>query len=97
MSNKNTTTLYCLVLMLTVWCTWNTVKSGNLLTFVGDIKSNSDLLSREVGYTIDRIQALELKKPEVVVREVIKEVEVIIEVEVEVIKEVEKLAPQTTE
>ena len=70
MNKSNTTTLYCLAIMLTAWCTWNSVKSGNLLSSVLDIKSNTALLSREVGSALDRITGLELEAKEVIEKEI---------------------------
>ena len=64
--------IYSILAFLTIWCTWNTVKSGNLLSSVLDIKSNSALLSREVGNTIDRLQNLEQKATETIKEEVEK-------------------------
>lgn len=84
MKKCNTTTLYCLVMMLTIWCTWNSVKSGNLLTSLSNMETNYNLLVREVSHSMDRLNSLEIAEPKVV--EVIKEVEII--KEVEVIKEV---------
>ena len=85
MNNKNTTALYCIAIMLTIWCTWNSVKGGNLLTELNDLKSNVQLFAREVSHLADRTNVLENVEPEVIVKEVIKEIEVIKEVEVPVV------------
>ena len=83
--NKNIKTLYCLAIMLTIWCTWNSVKSGNLVTELSNLNTNVQLFAREVSNLIDRTDALEKIEPEVITKEVIKEIEVIKEVEVPVL------------
>ena len=60
--NKNTNTLYCLVVMLTIWCTWNSVKSGNLIKEVSDLTVNVHLFEREVASLIDRLDAFEQRE-----------------------------------
>ena len=79
MKKCNITTLYCLILMLTIWCTWNSVKSGNLLISLSNLETNYSLLAREVSHSIDRLKSLEIAEPKAV--EVIKEVEAVKEVE----------------
>jgi len=87
---KNTNAVWYVVIALTVWCTWNSVGKNNLASEVLDIDAKTSIILRETAYMTDRLHALENAEPEVIVKEVIKEVEVPVEIikEVEVIKEV---------
>ena len=60
--NKNTNTLYCLVVMLTIWCTWNSVKSGNLIKEVSDLTVNVHLFEREVASLLDKATEIEVEE-----------------------------------
>tara|TARA_R100001463_G_scaffold38798_5_gene83274 strand:- start:26 stop:313 length:288 start_codon:yes stop_codon:yes gene_type:complete len=90
-NNKNTTTLYCLCVMLTIWCTWNSVNNGNIVTELSNLNTNLQLFGREVSNLIDRTNVLENYEPEVIIKEVVKEVEVIKEIEVPV--KIEEILP----
>ena len=85
--NKQTNTIYCLLLMLTIWCTWNSVTSNKVSELAGKVYSDYQLAMREIGYLTDRLTGLELAEPKVITKEieVIKEVEVIKEIEVPVL------------
>ena len=87
--NKQTNAICCVLLMLTIWCTWNSVKNNKVLTFAKDVYSECQLVMREISHATDRLTSLELLEPKIITKEVevIKEIEVI--KEVEVIKEIE--------
>ena len=68
---KNTNPVWYVVIALTIWCTWNSVKSSNSLAVLSMVKTEVSIMTREVGYLMDRIQALEEFEP----AEIIKEVE----------------------
>ena len=74
---KNTSPVWYVVIALTIWCTWNSVKSSNSLAVLSMVKTEVSIMTREVGYLMDRIQALEEFEP----AEIIKEVEIPAEVE----------------
>ena len=59
--NKNISALYCLVVMLTIWCTWNTARSGNIFEVVRKTTTDLNLFERQVSSLIDRADALEQK------------------------------------
>ena len=85
--NKQTNTIYCLLLMLTIWCTWNSVKNNQVSIFAKELFSDCQLAIREIGFLTDELTNLVLREPKVITKEieVIKEVEVIREVEVPVL------------
>ena len=58
-NNKNITALYCLAMMFTAWCTWNSVNNGNLLTKVADYRVEVYTFERQVASLIDRMDAWE--------------------------------------
>ena len=70
--NKQTNTIYCLLLMLTVWCTWNSVKSSNLISVLTTLDTEVSIMTREVGFLMDRLDVLETIEPEEVIREEIE-------------------------
>ena len=84
MKKNNSTTLYCLILMLTIWCTWNSVGCNKLTSLANDVRTEQQVVLREVAHLMDRLQTLEEIEPEVIVKEIIKEIEVPVEVPVEV-------------
>ena len=58
-SNKNVTVLYCLAVMFTVWCTWNSANNGSLVKKVFDYKADVHRFERQVASLIDRVDGLE--------------------------------------
>ena len=87
--DRHTNVLYCLAVMFTIWCTWNSVTSNKVSQFAKDVYSEYQLAVREFSHLTDRVTSLESAKPKIITQEVevIKEIEVI--KEVEVIKEIE--------
>ena len=73
--DRHTNVLYCLAVMFTIWCTWNSVNNGGLVEKVNSYKQEVHLFERQVASLIDRLNVLEQREPNVIVREVIKEVE----------------------
>ena len=69
---KNTNPVWYVVIALTIWCTWNSVKSSNSFAVLSTLGDEVSIMTREVGYLMDRIQTLEEFKP----AEIIKEVEI---------------------
>jgi len=69
---KNTNPVWYVVIALTIWCTWNSVKSSDSFAVLSTMRTEVSIMTREVGYLMDRIQALEEFEP----AEVIKEVEI---------------------
>ena len=92
---KNTNPVWYVVIALTIWCTWNSVRSSNSFIALSRVSDEVSIMTREVGYLMDRIQALESIEPEVIVKEVKVEVPVEVIKEVEIIKEV--MIKDTTE
>ena len=68
---KSTNPVWYVVIALTIWCTWNSVKSSNSFAVLSTLSTQVSIMTREVGYLMDRLQALEEFEP----AEVIKEVE----------------------
>ena len=73
--DRHTNVLYCLAVMFTIWCTWNSVNNGGLVGKVNSYKQEVHLFERQVASLIDRLNMLEQREPSVIVKEVIKEVE----------------------
>ena len=57
--NKHTNTLYCLIIMLTIWCTWNSANSGKFLSKLNEYRVEMQLFQREVASLIDSVDALQ--------------------------------------
>ena len=74
---KNTNPVWYVVIALTIWCTCNSVKSSNSFAVLSRLGDEVSIMTREVGYLMDRIQTLEEFEP----AEIIKEVEIPIKVE----------------
>ena len=72
--DKHTNILYCLAVMFTIWCTWNSVKSGNLVEKVNSYKQEVHLFERQVASLIDRLDMLGQRETNVVVKEIVEEV-----------------------
>ena len=57
--NKNIVTLYCLAIMFTAWCTWNSVNNGSLLAKVADYRVEIHQFQRQVASLTDRLDSFE--------------------------------------
>lgn len=68
---KQISAIYCVLVMLTTWCVWNSVNNGNVVTLLTGVNNQQRILTRQVADLIDRATSLELKQPEIVVPEVI--------------------------
>ena len=68
---KNANPVWYVVIALTIWCTWNSVKSSDSFAVLSTLDTEVSIMTREVGYLMDRLQVLEEFEP----AEVIKEVE----------------------
>ena len=55
-------------------CTWNSVKSGNLVEKVNSYKQEVHLFERQVASLIDRLDMLGQRETNVVVKEIVEEV-----------------------
>lgn len=73
---KQVNAIYCIMLMLTVWCMCNSAKNNKVLSFANEVYSETQLAIRETSYLIDRVNSLELAEPQIIIKEVIKEVEI---------------------
>ena len=69
---KNTNPVWYVVIALTIWCTWNSVKSSNSFAVLSTLDTEVSIMTREVGFLMDRLQAIE----EIDISNVIKEVEI---------------------
>jgi hypothetical protein len=79
--NKNTTVLYCLAVMFTAWCTWNSVNNGGNIAKLNEYRNEVHLFQRQVASLIDKVDVLMQRDISVIVKEVKEPVE-------EVIKEI---------
>ena len=61
-SSKNITILYCLAVMFTIWCTWNSANNGNLVKKVFQYRTDVHHFEREVASLIDRLDAFEQRE-----------------------------------
>ena len=75
MKRKNTTVLYTLVIMLTIWCTYNTANTGGFVTKLTEYRTEVHSFQRQVANLIDTTNALEQRDKDVIVKEVMEEVE----------------------
>ena len=73
---KNTNPVWYIVIALSIWCTWNSVGCNKLTSLANDVRTEQQVVLREVAHLMDRLQALENIEPEVIVKEIIKEVAV---------------------
>ena len=92
---KKTNPVWYVMIVITIWCTWNTAGRYGLVSTLSNVEKQQQLVLREFAYLTDRIQALENIEPEVIIKEV--KVEVPVEVIKEVIKEVEVIKEIPTE
>ncbi len=74
---KKANPVWYVVIALTIWCTWNSVKSSNLISVLTTLDTEVSIMTREVGFLMDRLDVLETIEPEEVIRE---EVELPVEV-----------------
>ena len=75
MKNKVNSVWY-IVIALTIWCVWNSVGSNKVVSTLNDIRTEQKVVLQEVAHLMDRLKTLENIEPEVIVKEVIKEVKV---------------------
>ena len=68
-TNNNIKVLYTLVIMLTVWCTYNTANTGGFITKLTEYRTEVHTFQRQVASLIDMANAQEQQD------EVIKAVE----------------------
>ena len=87
---KNTNPVWYVVIALTIWCIWNSVGCNKLVSVANDIRTEQQVVVREVSHLMDRLQSLENIEPEVIIKEVIKEIEVEVPVEVKDVLDVLK-------
>ena len=80
-TNKNIKVLYCLAIMFTVWCTWNSVNNGGFLAKLNEYRTEVHLFQRQVASLIDKVDILMQRDTNVIVKEVKEPTE-------EVIKEI---------
>ena len=69
---KSTNPVWYVVIALTIWCTWNSVKSSDSFAVLSTLVDEVSKMTREVGHLMDRLQAIE----EIDISNVIKEVEI---------------------
>ena len=79
---KNTNPVWYIVIALTIWCVWNSVGGNKVVSTLNDIRYEQKVVLQEVTHLMDRLQALENIEPEVIVKEIIKEVKIEVPVEV---------------
>ena len=84
---KKTNPVWYVVIALTIWCITNSVARNNFVATLSDIKTQQQVMLQEVAHLMDRLQALENIEPEVIVKEIIKEVKIEVPVEVKDILE----------
>ena len=74
---KYTKTMLVSIIALILWCGWNTIASNDAVQTSAHARTQQKILLREVSYLTDRLTALEQLEPEVIVKEVIKEIPVV--------------------
>ena len=82
-SNKNTTVLYCLAVMFTVWCTWNSVNNGGYTIKLNEYRTEVHLFQRQVASLIDKVDVLMQRDTDIIIEDVEPSVEEIIKEEVQ--------------
>ena len=75
MNKTNTTVLYTLVAMLTVWCTYNTANTGGFSSQVDEYRAEVHTFQRQVASLIDEGNSQEQRDEDVIVKEEVEEVE----------------------
>ena len=76
MERTNTTVLYTLVIMLTIWCTYNTANTGGFLSKVNEYRTEVHSFQRQVASLIDIANSQEQRDTDVIVKEVMEEGEI---------------------
>ena len=61
-TNKNIAVLYCLAVMFTVWCTWNSAGSGKVLNKLNEYRVEVYQFERQVASLIDRVNGFEQRE-----------------------------------
>ena len=69
MKNKVNPVWY-IVIALTIWCVWNSVSNSGFISKLDDIRTGQQVVAREVAHLMDRLNALELVEPKVIIKEV---------------------------
>jgi len=87
---KSTNPVWYIVIALSIWCTWNSVGCNKLTSLANDVRTEQQVVLKEVAHLMDRLQTLENIEPEVIVKEIIKEIEVEVPVEVKDVLDVIK-------
>ena len=82
-ANKNTTVLYCLAVMFTVWCTWNSVNNGGYLVKLNEYRTEVHSFQRQVASLIDKVDVLMQRDISVIVKDAKQSVEETIKEEVQ--------------
>ena len=67
---KNANPVWYVVIALTIWCTWNSVKSSDSFAVLSTLGDEVNIMTREVGFLVDKVQALEEFDPVEVIKEV---------------------------
>ena len=73
--NKNTAVLYCLAVMFTAWCTWNSVNNGGNIAKLNEYRNEVHLFQRQVASLIDKVDVLMQRDTNVIVKEMKEPVE----------------------
>jgi len=71
-ANKNITVLYCLAVMFTIWCTWNSVNTGGFTSQVMQYRTEVHLFQRQVASLIDIANEQEQRDNTVIVKDVLE-------------------------
>ena len=74
-TNKNITVLYCLAVMFTVWCTWNSVNSGGYIIKLNEYRTEVHSFQRQVASLIDKVDVLMQRDTNVIVKDIKPSVE----------------------
>ena len=82
-TNKNIKVLYCLAIMFTAWCTWNSVNNGGNVAKLNEYRTEVHLFQRQVASLIDKVDVLMQRDTNVIVKDVKQSVEETIKEEVQ--------------
>ena len=72
-NNKHITALYTLVVMLTIWCTWNTANVGSFFKDLTSYRTEVHTFQRQVASLIDIANSQEQRDTNVIVNEAVEE------------------------
>ena len=67
---KNTNPVWYVVIALTIWCICNSVKSSDSFAALTTLDTQVSIMTREVGFLMDKIQVLEEIEPADIVKQV---------------------------